>query len=107
MFIKHRTLQPLLAIPSDVVTNELVQTKRPKTLPIENENYELVEFEPVDNFLTHGNIIGIDVLVHYHEDVAIEFNYVLDYNDQNDAFSEISINICTLEVHKPKNHIYS
>jgi hypothetical protein len=44
-FIEHRTLQPLLVKPNDMVTNELVQTKRPKTLPIENENYELVEFE--------------------------------------------------------------
>ncbi len=90
-----------------MVTNELVQTNRPKTLPIENENYELVEFELANNYLTRDNIIGTYVLIHYHEDVPIEFNYVLDCDDQNDAFSEISINIYTLDVHNLKSRIYS
>ncbi len=60
-----------------MVTNELVQTKRPKTLPIENENYELVEFEQVDNYLTHDNIIGIDVHVHYLETYLLNLTMYL------------------------------
>jgi len=76
MFIEDRTLQPILAKPNDLVTNEPIQTKKPKPLPIENENFEPIKFEPVNNYLTHGNIIGTCVHVHYHDDVHVELNYV-------------------------------
>jgi hypothetical protein len=106
-FIEDIILQLVLAKCSDLVTNEPIQTKELKLLPIENDNYELVEFELVNNYLTYGNIIGINVLVHYHEHVLIEFNYAPNYNDQNDAFSEKSINVCTLEVYNLKSCVYS
>ncbi len=56
--------------------------------------------------MTLGNIIGTDVPIHYHDDVSFKFNYVLDYNDENDAISEKPINICTQKVYNPKSHIY-
>jgi hypothetical protein len=57
--------------------------------------------------LTHGNIIGTYVPIHYHDDVPIEFNYVPNYNEQNDAFNEKSIDVCTLDVYNPKSRVYS
>ncbi len=57
--------------------------------------------------MTHGNIIGIDVPVHYYDDVPIEFNYVLIRNDQNYAFRKKPINVCVLKVYNPKSCIHS
>ncbi len=57
--------------------------------------------------MTHGNIIGTNVLIHYHNNVLIKFNYVFDYNDQNDAINEKPIDVCTLEVYNPKKlHLF-
>jgi hypothetical protein len=44
-FIEDWTLQPILAKPSDLVTNEHVQTMEPKPLPIELEDLQPIEFE--------------------------------------------------------------
>jgi hypothetical protein len=55
-FIENWTLQPVLAKPNDLVTNELVQTKELKPLPIELEDLQHVEFEPVNNHLTPSSI---------------------------------------------------
>jgi len=57
--------------------------------------------------LTHGSISGTNVHVHYRSDVPIEFNYVFDYNDENDAISKGPIDVCTLEVYNLKSHVYS
>jgi hypothetical protein len=65
-----------------------------------------VKFEPINNY-THGSIIGIYVPIHYHDNVPIEFNYVLICNDQNNAFSEKPIDVYTLKVYNPKSHIHS
>ncbi len=56
--------------------------------------------------MTHCSIIGTYVRVHYHDDLLVEFNYVLNCNDQNDAFSEKIIDVYTLEVYNPKSCIY-
>ncbi|CAM6021600.1 unnamed protein product, partial [Sphagnum balticum] len=93
--------------PNELVIDELVQTKKLEPLPIENEIFEIVEFELVNNYLTHGNIIGTYVLVHYHDDISIEFNYVPNCNDQNNAFSENSINVYALNIYNLKNCVYS
>ncbi len=105
--IENKILQHVLANLSDLVIDEHVQTKELEPLPIENANSRFVEFEPVNNYLTHGYIIGIDVPIHYHNGVPIEFNYLPDCNDQNNTFSKGPINICTLEVYNPINRIYS
>jgi len=63
-FIQDRTLQPILANLSDLVIDEYVQTKELEPLLIENANFEHVEFEPVNNYLIDGNIIGTDVPIH-------------------------------------------
>ncbi len=95
-FIENRTLQPILANPSDLIIDEHVQITKLEPLPIENENYKIVEFEQVNNYLTHGNIFGTYVFVHYHANVFVGFNYVHVHNDQNKAFSENPIDIYTV-----------
>jgi hypothetical protein len=65
-----------------MVINEPVQTDKPKPVLVENENFELVKFKQINNYLTHGSIIRTYLPIHYHKDVLIKFNYVLDYNDQ-------------------------
>jgi hypothetical protein len=106
-FIQDRTLQPVLDNLSDLVTDELVQIEELEPLPIENVNFEHVEFEAINNYLTHGNIIGTYVPIHYHNDVLVKFNYVRDCNGQNNAINEKPIDVCTLEVYNPKSHVYS
>jgi len=90
-FIEDKTLQLVLADPSNMVIDEHVQTKE----PLENAKFELI-----NNYLTHGNTIGTYVLAHYHNDVPIEFNCV-----QNNTFSQGPIDIYILEVHNHKSHI--
>jgi hypothetical protein len=63
-FIEDITLQLVLINFSDLVTNELIYTENPKPLLVENKDYERIKFEPINNNLTHGNIIGTNVLIH-------------------------------------------
>jgi hypothetical protein len=46
-FIENKTLQPVLVKPSDLVTDEPVQTKEPIPLSIESEDFQPIGFEPV------------------------------------------------------------
>ncbi len=87
-FIEDRTLQFVLAKFSDLVTDELVQIDKHEPLPIELEDLQPIGFESVNNYLTHGNVIGINVFVHYYHDVSIEDNNVTVHNDQDDTFSD-------------------
>ncbi len=89
-----------------MITNELVQTKELEPLLVELEDLQHVEFEPVNNYLTHGNIIGIDVHVRYYHDVRVEDNNVNICNDQNKTFSETLIDIYILEVYNLKGFVY-
>jgi hypothetical protein len=82
-----------------LATNEPVQIELPKPLPVENEDFEPIDFELVNNNLTHGSITRVDVLVHHHGNVLV-------CNDQNDIFVEEPINIYTLEVYNLKSHVY-
>jgi len=85
-FIENKTLQPILIKPNDLIIDEFVQTKEPKPLPIELEDFQHVEFESINNYLTHGSIIKIDVHAHYYHDVHVEDNNVIVYNDQMTHF---------------------
>jgi hypothetical protein len=87
MLIKYKTLQHVLAKLNDLVTNEHIQPKELEPLPIEPEDFQPIKFELVNNYLTHGNIIGTNVLVHYYHDVPDEYNNVIVRNDLNDAFT--------------------
>jgi hypothetical protein len=112
MFIEDKTLQLVLAKPSDLVSDESIQTKEPALLLVESKYLQHVEFEPVNNPLTNGNIIGIDVPICYYHDVHVEDNNVIIRNDQNDAFSGTLIGVYNLkvynpEVYNPKGHVYS
>ncbi len=84
-----------------------VQTKELEPLLVDNANSQLVEFELVNNYLTRGIIIVTYVLVHYHNDVTIVFNYLSDCNDQNDASNDKPIDVCTLEVYNLTSHVHS
>jgi hypothetical protein len=54
--------------------NEHVQSKEPKPLAFELEDFELVEFESISNHLTLGNIKGTNVPIHYYHDVPVQNN---------------------------------
>ncbi len=71
-FIEDKTLQPILAKLGDLITNELVQIQEPKALLVEPANFQPIEFESINNHLTHGNIKGTDVPIYYYHDVPIE-----------------------------------
>jgi hypothetical protein len=90
-----------------LIIDELVQTKEAKPLPIELEDLQHVEFEPVNNHLTHGSIIRIDVHAHYYHDVPVEDNNATICNDQNDTFCGTLIDIYILEVYNLKGYMYS
>jgi len=92
---------------SDLITDDLVQTKEPKPLLVELEDLQHVEFELVDNYLTHGSIIEIDVHVHYYHDAPVDDNNVIVHNDQNDTFNETLIDVYYLKVYKPEGYVYS
>jgi hypothetical protein len=64
MFIEDIILQPILTNPNDLIIDEPIQITKLEPLPFENVNSKLVEFELVNNYLTHGNIFGTYVLVH-------------------------------------------
>jgi hypothetical protein len=49
--IEDITLQLVFIKPNDLVTNELVQTKEHEPLPIELEDIQPIEFEPINNHL--------------------------------------------------------
>jgi hypothetical protein len=66
-----------------------------------------IGFKTINNHLTHGNIIRIDVPIHDFHDVHVEDNNVIIRNDQNDAFSGTLIDVYNLEVYNLKGHVYS
>jgi hypothetical protein len=107
IFIENTTLYSVLVKFSDLVTNEFVQTYKHEPLPIKLEDLQPIGFEPVNNYLTHGNIIGVNVFFHYYHDVPIEDNNVAIHNDQDDAFCETFIDVYIVKVYNPKCHIYS
>jgi hypothetical protein len=107
MFLEDKILQLVLAKPSDLATNELVETKEPEPLLVEHEDLQLVEFELVNNHLTPSNIKGINVLVHYYHDVLVQDNNAIVSNDQNDMFNKALIDIYILGVSNPKGCIHS
>ncbi len=90
-----------------MVIDEPIQIEILEPLLVENEYSKHVEFEPVNNYLTHGSIIRADVLVHYLDDVHVQFNVVPIRNDQNNVFVEEPINVYTLEFYNLKRHVYS
>ncbi len=70
-FIEDKTLQAILVKPSDMVMDELVQTRELEPLPIELEKIQPIEFELVYNYLTPGNIEKTYVLVHHYHNVFV------------------------------------
>jgi hypothetical protein len=68
--------------------DEPIQTKELEPLPNEPKDFQPIEVEPINNHLTHGNIKGKNVHIHYYNDVHIEDNNVTIRNDQNNTFSD-------------------
>jgi hypothetical protein len=83
-FIEDKTLQAILVKPNDLVTNELVQTRKPKPLFVEPKEFQLVEFESICNYLTH---------VHHYHNVPIQDNDEIGSYDRNDMFKKAFINV--------------
>ncbi len=90
-----------------MITNDLVQTKEPEPLLVELEDLPHVEFELINNYLTHGSIIKIDLHVHYYHDVPVDDNNVIIDNDQNETFNETLIDVYILKVYYPEGYVYS
>jgi hypothetical protein len=66
-----------LVKPSDLVTDELVQTCiEPNSLPIKHEGFRHVKLELVNNQLTLGSIKGTNVHVHHYHNVLVKDNDV-------------------------------
>ncbi len=96
-FIGNKT-QLVLAKPSDLVIDEPIQIEIFEPLFLENENFKPIEFEPINDTLTHGNVTKIDV--------HVQSNDVLVHNYQNNIFVEECINIYTLKVYNLKRCVY-
>jgi hypothetical protein len=62
-FIKDKFLQLILVKPSDLVTNEPIQTGELDSLLFKPKSFQHVEFEPVCNYLTSGHTKGTYVHV--------------------------------------------
>jgi hypothetical protein len=60
-----------LVKPSDLVTNEPIQTKKPTPLSIEPQDFQPIGFEPINNHLTLGNIKTTNVFVHHYHNLPI------------------------------------
>jgi hypothetical protein len=86
-------LQLLLVKPSDLVIYEPIQAKELVPLPVELEDFQPVEFEPVSNHLTPSNIKTTYVLVHHYHDMPIQDNNVVVNNDPNDLFGKALIDV--------------
>jgi len=59
-----------------------IQTKEREPLLVEPKDFQRVEFKPINNHLTHGNVKGTNVPIHYYHDVHIEDNNVVICNDK-------------------------
>jgi hypothetical protein len=77
-----------LVKPSDLVTNEPIQANELVLLLVELEIFQCVEFEPISNHLTHGNIKITNVLVHHYHNFPIHDNNATMSNDPNDVFGK-------------------
>jgi hypothetical protein len=65
-FIEDWILQVVLVKPSELVIDELVQTRKPNSLPIELQGFQPIKSESICNYLTPSCIKEIDVVVHHY-----------------------------------------
>ncbi len=56
--------------------------------------------------MTDDNITKVGVLIHYYDNVPIQFNEIPIHNDQNNTSIEEPIDVHTLEVYNPKSCAY-
>jgi hypothetical protein len=80
-FIEDKILQPVLVKLGGLVTNELVQARELIPLPVELEDFQHVEFEPISSHLTHGSIKGTYVHVHHYHNFPVQDNNITMSND--------------------------
>jgi hypothetical protein len=106
-FIEYKTLPLVLVKPSDLIINELVQTREPDSLPIKLEGFQPVKFEPICNYLTPSSIKGTNVLVHHYHNVLVQDNDVISNNDQNDMLKKALIDVYLLGVSNLKSCVHS
>jgi hypothetical protein len=106
-FIEDKTLQLVLIKLNDLVSNELVQTRKFDSIRVELEGFQPLEFERVCKKLTACNIKGTYVPIHHYHNVHVHDNDVTTSNDQNKMFRKILINAYLLGVSKPKACVHS
>jgi hypothetical protein len=107
MFIEEKNLQPTLVKPSDLVTDEPIQTKELVPLPVEPKDFQPIGFEPLSNYLTFGSIKATYVFVHHYHDLLVQDNNVVMSNDPNDVFGTTLIDAYLLGVSNLKGCVHS
>ncbi len=90
--------------PSNLVIDELIQTKELVPLLVEHEDFQLVGFKPISNHLTPGIIKVTDVLGHHYHNLPIWDNNVVV---SNDVFKKALIDVYLLGVSKLKGYVHS
>jgi hypothetical protein len=106
-FIEDKTLRLILFKPSDLVTNEPVQTKELVPLLVEFEDFQHAKFEPINIHFIPSNIKAIDVFVHHYHNLPIQNNNVVVSNDPNNMFGKAFIDVYLLRVFNPKGYVHS
>ncbi len=91
--------------PSDLVIDELVQTK--ELVSLEHEDFQHVGFEPVNNHLTLSSIKVIDVLVHHYHNLPVWDNIITVSIDANDMFGKALIDVYLLGLSNIKGYVHS
>ncbi len=93
--------------PVDLVINELIQAKKPIPLLVEPKDFQLVEFEPVNNHLTPSSIKTTYVFVHHYHNMHVQDNNVIVSNDPNDVFVKELIDVYFSGVSNLKGCVHS
>jgi hypothetical protein len=106
-FIEDKTFQLVLVELGDLVNNKLVQTKDSIPLQVELEDFQLIEFELVNNHSTPSSIKTTYVLVHHYNNMHVQDNNVAVNNGRNEVFGKALIDVYLLGVSNPKGRVHS
>ncbi len=91
--------------PSDLVTDELGQTKEHVPLSVEPKDFQHVRFEPIS--LTLGRIKATYIFFHHYHNLPIQDNNVMVSNGPNDVFGKALIDAYLLGVSNLKGYVHS
>jgi hypothetical protein len=92
---------------SDLVIDELVHAKEHVPLPVELENLQPIEFEPISNHLRPNNIKTTNMPIHHYHNLLVHGNTVVVSIDQNNLLGKAFINVYLLRISNPKSCVNS